>query len=74
MRGGRVSGPPPDHPAAQITIKVFRNGALAVEGPVHEKEWCLAVLENAKDAVRNHHSPRPIVVPGKDTGLEVSDE
>lgn len=38
-----------------ITIKVWSDGALSVEGPVDDSAWCLAALANAADAVRNRH-------------------
>jgi hypothetical protein len=41
----------------QLVIKVWSDGALSVEGPIEDKLWTLAALENAKDAVRNHRSP-----------------
>lgn len=65
-----MAGPPAGHPAAKIIISVFEDGALSVEGPIGELQWVLAVLENAKDAVRNHHRPKSaIVVPGRDVSL-----
>lgn len=65
-----MAGPPPGHVKAQITIRVYEHGALAVEGPIHDKAWCLAVLQNAIDAVNGHHRPRAgIVVPGHDVEL-----
>lgn len=48
-----------------LTVKLHANGALSVEGPVHDKKFCLAMLANAADAVRNHGKPG-IVVPSKD--------
>lgn len=56
-------------PVVTLTIEVYPDGALAVRGPVEDVNWCLAALENAKDAVRNHHGPRALVVPGKDVTL-----
>lgn len=56
--------------AVQITIKVWDDGAMSVEGPTHDLTWCLAALENAKDAIRNHRSVRQVVVPGKDVSIE----
>lgn len=52
--------------AARLVITVREDGAMSVEGPISEQAWCLAVLENAKDAVRNHHSLRAVVVPSAD--------
>ena len=67
----------PDHgtPAGdavrvQIVIKVHASGALSIEGPLEERAWMLAALENAKDAVRNHR-PRELglIVPPSDVSL-----
>lgn len=58
-----------DQTAIKITITVAASGALLVEGPLDEREWMLAVLENAKDAVRNHRRPSPIIIPTKDVSL-----
>jgi len=56
---------------ASWTIKIWDDGALSIEGPIADKIFVLAVLENAKDAVRNHRDPRmvDIVIPGKDISL-----
>lgn len=48
-----------------MTITLHTNGALSVEGPVHDKKFCLAMLANAADAVRNHGKPG-LVVPARD--------
>jgi hypothetical protein len=52
-----------------ITIRCYEDGPLAVLGPIEEKEFILAALHNAIDAVNNHHSRRPIVVPGRNVVL-----
>ena len=49
-----------------IVIRLHENGALEIKGPIHEKELCLAMLANAKDAIRGHRGPRELVVPAKD--------
>lgn len=56
---------------ARYVITIHENGALSIEGPIANKEYTIAVLENAKDAVRNHRDPRQvdIVVPGKDIAI-----
>jgi hypothetical protein len=54
-----------------LTIKLWSNGAMSVEGPIEDTTFCLAILENAKDAVRNHKSRRAdIVIPGRDVSVE----
>jgi len=55
---------------AAIHIKVWSDGAMSVEGPVEDPAWCLAALENAKDAIRNHHRRAPLVVPPNDVAIE----
>jgi hypothetical protein len=60
-----------DRMQAQFTIKIWENGALSIEGPIEDKMFALAVLENAKDAIRNHRNPSvvDILVPKKDVTL-----
>jgi len=54
----------------QITIKVWSDGALSVEGPVEDTAWCLAAMANAADAVRNHRRPsEAIVIPSYDVDV-----
>lgn len=59
---------------AQFKITIWDDGSLSVEGPIDDKVFALAVLENAKDAVRNHRQPNmvDIVVPGYDVSVERS--
>ena len=54
---------------SQITIKVWSDGALSVEGPIEDTAWCLAALDNAKDAIRNHRSRKQIIVPPNDVSI-----
>lgn len=56
---------------AALTIKVHASGALSVEGPIENKEWAIAVLENAKDAIRGYHDKKKgeIIVPAKDVSI-----
>lgn len=56
---------------AEFTITIHASGAMAVRGPIEQKEWALAVLANAADAVRNHHARREggLIVPGKDVDV-----
>ena len=60
-----------DNIQARFVITIHENGALSVEGPIDDKLFALAVMENAKDAIRNHRDPRQvdIVIPGKDISL-----
>lgn len=43
-------------PGERIEVKVtlHPHGALSVEGAIYDKAFCIAMLENAIDAVRNH--------------------
>lgn len=53
-----------------LTITHYPNGAMSVEGPIDKTDYCLSLLENAKDAVRNHGRPRgELVVPARDVGI-----
>lgn len=44
---------------------------MSIEGPIDDKEFCLQVLAQAMDGVRNHHKPRTelVGVPAKDVRL-----
>lgn len=58
-----------DAPIAKIEIVCRRNGALSVGGDIGDLNYALAILDNAKDALRNHHCRRPVVIPARDVGL-----
>lgn len=59
-----------DEITACITIKMWRNGAMSVEGPIEDTAFCIAALDNAKDAVRNHKSRREqVIVPNYDLSV-----
>ena len=63
-----------DAPVAVLEIKVRRNGAMSVAGCIGDLPYALAMLDAAKDSVRNYHARRRIengglVIPAKDTGL-----
>jgi len=63
----------PEDVSFSVTLRIHANGALSIEGPVHDKEWMLALLDNAKDAVVNHHRPRTeqaIVIPQHDVSIQ----
>jgi len=61
-------------PVVALVIKCWPDGALSVEGPIADKVFCLAMLNNAIDAVRNHGRPNaPLVVPPKDVSIEPAD-
>jgi hypothetical protein len=58
-----------DAPVSRLEIVCRRNGALSVAGSIDNLEYALAMLDNAKDALRNHHSRRAIVIPANDVAL-----
>lgn len=53
----------------RITIKVWSDGALSVEGPVEDPAWCIAAMQNAIDAVRNRRNGKPLTVPAHDVSV-----
>jgi hypothetical protein len=58
----------------KIEIAVRRNGAMSVAGAINDLADAIAMLDNAKDAVRRHHDRNRIengglIIPGRDTGL-----
>ena len=59
----------PSGVVVEIKVCVHANGALSVQGPIHDKPWMIAALTNAIDAVRGHSGKRELVVPGKDVSL-----
>jgi hypothetical protein len=63
-----------DRIQAQFTITIWDDGSLSINGPINDKIYTLAVLENAKDAVRNHRNPDMVdlIIPGSDVSLEKS--
>jgi hypothetical protein len=60
----------PDDPlAATVTlaIRLHRNGALSVEGPIADKAFCRRLLDEAWDAIKRQSRDVPaLVVPGGD--------
>ena len=55
--------------AVEVKITLHNNGALSIAGPIHDQRWMIAVLENAIDAVRNHHMPKSkqgLIIPDRD--------
>jgi hypothetical protein len=54
-----------------LKISVRRNGSMSVEGSIDDLQYALAMLDSAKDAVRNHHARNnsPLIVPPYDTGF-----
>ncbi len=55
----------------QLIITLHASGALSVSGAIGDKAYALALLDNAKDAIRNHHTRREgqLIVPGNDVSV-----
>lgn len=63
-----------DEPVAVIEIKVRRNGAMSVAGSINNEKYALAMLDAAKDSVRNHNSRNRLqngglIIPANETPL-----
>jgi hypothetical protein len=55
---------------ASITVKVFADNAMSVEGNIEDPNWATAALANAIDAIRNQTKPKlGLIIPGKDVSL-----
>ena len=64
-----------DEPVFVLEIKVRRNGSMSTAGNINQVEYACAVLDRAKDAVREHarrFAPRGdgLIVPPSDTPWE----
>lgn len=60
-----------DAPIARLEILARRNGSLSVGGDISDLNYALALLDNAKDALRNHHLRRgaQLITPSSDVSL-----
>lgn len=58
---------------AQVTVKVFSDGALSIEGPVDDTVWMLALLDHMRDAIKHRaqarRKPATIELPAHDVTL-----
>ena len=56
---------------ATITIRIWEDEAMTIEGPLQDPRWVLLALEQARDAVRRQISDAQlgITIPGKDVAL-----
>lgn len=45
-------------PAVQLILTMDETGSLQVAGPLDQTLLCYGMLEQAKDAIRNHHAQR----------------
>lgn len=65
-----------DEPVAIIRIAVRRNGAMSVEGCINDERYALAMLDAAKDSVRNHNARQRmqrvggLILPANETPLQ----
>jgi len=52
----------------QLTIRIYRDGAMSVEGPTGDPAFCKQMLDEAYAAIlRNQKSDHPaLIVPGHD--------
>jgi hypothetical protein len=44
----------PSTPRVELVIRIAPNGQLQVSGPLHDKMTCYALLENARDSIKDH--------------------
>lgn len=49
-----------------LTIRLHANGALSVEGPTGDKEFCRKLLDEALNAINRQPSRGALIVPGHD--------
>ena len=42
---------------SELTVKLFADGGVNVEGPLHDKILCYGLLEVGRDAVAAHNPP-----------------
>jgi len=57
-------------PLVEIKVKVFEDGALSVEGPMSDKLWMVAALENAIDALKGNQKRQDnLIIPAHDVSL-----
>lgn len=40
---------------AQLTITVYRSGAMCVSGDIHDERFALTLIDAARDSVKSHH-------------------
>jgi hypothetical protein len=64
-----------DAPIAKIEILCRRNGSLSVSGSIDDLHYSLAILDNARDAIKAFHRRRTtnghgaMIVPSCDVAL-----
>jgi len=64
-----------DTKVAVIEVAIRRNGAMSVAGAINDLPMALAMLDQAKDTVRNHHmrinAGKQIITPSYDVDAKV---
>ena len=50
-----------DEPVAVLTIAIRRNGAMSCSGCIDNLDLALAMLDAAKDSIRNHNARQHVV-------------
>ncbi len=60
-----------DRIVSRFVITCYENGAMQIEGPIDNYEYANAVLDNAKDAIRNRRSPKNtgLIIPHHDVTI-----
>ena len=56
---------------AELRITVYRSGAMAVRGDIHDEKFALTMIDAARDSVRSHHLRQhgELIIPASATGL-----
>lgn len=58
---------------ASITIRVWDDESMTIEGPLADPVWCLHALDHAtqtvREQIRKNRDPLGLAIPGKDTSL-----
>lgn len=49
-----------------LTVRLHANGAMSVEGPTGDKEFCRRLLDEAWHAINRQPSRGPLIIPGHD--------
>jgi hypothetical protein len=61
----------PDDMVVEVKLTLYASGALKVEGPMDDKPFMLAMIDHARDAIKNHGLPQKsnLIIPPKDVSL-----
>lgn len=60
-----------DDVMASMTIRVYRSGAMAVVGDIHDERFALSLIDAARDSVKSHHlrQKKMLLIPSSATGV-----